>query len=129
MRLFKNAWFRRFARKENLSDEWLWDAVARAEKGLVDADLGGGVLKLRIARPGQGRSKGFRTIVFYREGDKAFFVYGFPKSAIDNLREDEKEQFKRAAKSVLALSGDEIHQLMANGQLEEVMQGGQEIPH
>lgn len=129
MRLFKNAWFVRFARKENLLDEWLWDAVARAEKGLVDADLGGGVIKQRIARPGGGRSKGYRSIVLFRKGDKAFFIYGFPKSAIENLRADEKVLFKKAAKSVLTLSDDQIQQLVVNGQLEEVKKGGQEIPH
>ena len=51
MRVFKNAWFGRFARKRKISEEVIWDAVDRAEKGLVDADLGGGVIKQRIARP------------------------------------------------------------------------------
>ena len=63
MRIFKNAWFGRFARKENISAEMLWDAVVRAEKGLIDADLGGGVIKQRIARPGESKPKGFRSIV------------------------------------------------------------------
>lgn len=58
MRVFKNAWFGRFARKEKISAEVLWEAVVRAEKGLVDADLGGGVIKQRIARPGESKSKG-----------------------------------------------------------------------
>ena len=104
MRVFKNAWFGRFARKRKISEEVLWDAVDRAEKGLVDADLGGGVIKQRIARPGEGKSKGYRSIVLYRKGDKAFFVYGFPKSDLGNIRGDEEEQFKKAAKLILALS-------------------------
>jgi hypothetical protein len=70
--------FGRFARKEKISAKSLWEAVDRAEKGLVDADLGGGVIKQRIARPGESKSKGYRSIVLYRKGDKAFFVYGFP---------------------------------------------------
>ena len=73
LRVFKNAWFGRFARKEKISAEALWEAVDRAEKGLVDADLGGGVIKQRIARPGESKSKGYRSIVLYRRGDKAFF--------------------------------------------------------
>ena len=124
MRVFKNAWFGRFARNENISAEVLWEAVDRAEKGLVDADLGGGVIKQRIARPGEGKSKGYRSIVLYRKGDNAFFVYGFPKSDLGNIRDDEQEQFKKAAKSILALSDGQIRQLIENGQFEEVKKDG-----
>lgn len=124
MRVFKNAWFGRFARKEKISADVLWEAVDRAEKGLVDADLGGGVIKQRIARPGEGKSKGYRSIVLYRKGDKAFFVYGFPKSDLGNIRDDEQEQFKKAAKPILALSDEQIRQLIENGQFEEVKNDG-----
>ena len=111
---------------EDLSG-FIWEAVERAERGLIDADLGGGVIKQRIARPGAGKSKGYRSIVIYRKGEKAFFVYGFPKSGLGNIRDDEEEQFKKAAKSILALSDEQIRQLIANGQFEEVMNHGQEI--
>jgi hypothetical protein len=124
LRVFKNAWFGRFARKEKISAEVLWEAVDRAEKGLVDADLGGGVIKQRIARPGEGKSKGYRSIVLYRKGDKAFFVYGFPKSDLGNIRDDEQEQFKKAANSIFALSDEQIRQLIDNGQFEEVKKDG-----
>ncbi len=124
MRVFKNAWFGRFARKEKISADVLWEAVDRAERGLIDADLGGGVIKQRIARPGEGKSKGYRSIVIYRKEDKAFFVYGFPKSEMSNIRDDEEEQFKKAAKFILALSDDQIRQLIEGGQFEEVMKDG-----
>jgi hypothetical protein len=80
LRIFKSRWFQRFARKERIADTLLWDAVARAEKGQIDADLGGDVIKQRIARLGQGRSKGYRVIILFRRGDKGFFEYGFLKS-------------------------------------------------
>lgn len=124
MRVFKNAWFGRFARKEKISVDSLRDAIERAEKGLIDADLGGGVIKLRIARPGAGKSNGYRSLVIYREGKKAFFVYGFPKSDLGNIRDDELEQFKKAAKSILALSEDQIRKLIEIGQFEEVTKDG-----
>ena len=124
LRVFKNAWFGRFARKEKISADVLWEAVDRAERGLIDADLGGGVIKQRIARPGEGKSKGYRSIVIYRKEDKAFFVYGFPKSEMSNIRDDEEEQFKKAAKFILALSDDQIRQLIEGGQFEEVMKDG-----
>jgi hypothetical protein len=76
----------------------LREAVARAEKGQIDAELGGEVVKQRIARPGQGKSKGYRTIIFFRRGVRAFFVYGFAKSRRANVDDDEVEQFKKAAK-------------------------------
>lgn len=121
MRVFKNAWFGRFARKEKISADTLWDAVERAEKGQIDADLGGGVIKQRIARPGEGKSKGFRSIVLFRKGEKSFFVYGFPKSELGNLREDEEEQFKKMARHVLALPDARLDELIANGYFEEIV--------
>ncbi len=124
MRVFKNAWFGRFARKERISADALWAAAERAENGLIDANLGGGVIKQRIARPGAGKSSGYRSIVLYRKGDKAFFVYGFPKNELDNIRDDEQEQFKQAAKSVLALTDEQIRLLVENGQFEEVIKNG-----
>ena len=70
-----------------------------------------------LGRVGKSKSKGYRSIVLYRKGDKAFFVYGFSKSDVGNIREDEQEQFKKAAKSILASSHDQIRQLIENGQL------------
>lgn len=120
MKVFKNAWFGRFARKEKISADALWDAVERAEKGQIDADLGGGVIKQRIARPGEGKSKGYRSIVLFRKGKLSFFVYGFPKSELGNIREDEVEQFRKMAKHVLSLTDAQLSELVANGQFEEV---------
>lgn len=124
MRVFKNAWFVRFARKEKIPVEALLDAVERAETGLIDANLGGGVIKQRIARVGEGKSGGYRSVVLYRKGEKAFFVFGFSKNEQDNIRTDEQDQFKRAAKEVLALSDERIHLLIENGQFEEIPQNG-----
>lgn len=127
MRVFTNAWFGRFARKEKIAANVLWDAVERAERGLIDADLGGGVIKQRISRPGSGKSGGYRTVLLYRRGEKAFFVFGFPKSAQDNMRDDEEEQFKKAAKVILALSDEQLLKWVEGGQLEEVSRNGEEV--
>jgi len=127
LRIFKNAWFGRFARKENIHDAALREAIQRVENGLVDADLGSGVLKQRVARPGSGKAKGYRTIILFREGEKAFFVYGFAKGDRGNIRTDEKEQFKKMARHVLSLSDSQLNVLIANGQFEEVASDGKEI--
>jgi hypothetical protein len=120
VRIFKNAWFVRFARAQNISDEALREAVLRAESGQVDAYLGAGVIKQRLPRPGQGKSKGYRTIILIREGHRAFFVYGFSKSDRDNIHRNEEEQFRKMAKHVLGLSEAQLNILIANGQFEEV---------
>ncbi len=99
MRVFKNKWFSRFARKENVGDDELRHAVARAESGLIDADLGGGLIKQRIARTGQGRSSGYRSVIVFRSGQRAFFVYGFAKSKRDDLVPDEEKTFRKLARS------------------------------
>lgn len=120
MRIFKSRWFQRFAGKEGIVDAALREAVARAEKGQIDADLGGDVIKQRIARPGQGRSKGYRTIILFRRGANAFFVYGFSKSQRANINDDEQEQFKEAARHVRALTEKQLAELLKRGDFLEV---------
>ena len=120
MRIFKSKWFQRFARKEGIEDAALLEAVRRAEKGQIDADLGGGVIKQRIARPGQGKSKGYRTIIFFRCGHGAFFVYGFAKSQQANIDNNEETQFKEAAKHVLQLAPKQLALLLQRGDFVEV---------
>ena len=120
MRVFKNTWFQRFARKERIADTALCDALARAEKGQIDADLGGSVLKQRVARPGAGRSGGYRVILLFRAGDRALFVYGFAKSDRGNIGDDELVAFRQLAAEVLALSGEQLDALVAAGRFMEV---------
>ena len=113
MQTFKTKAFARFADREGLEDAALCEAVRRARSGLIDADLGGGVIKQRIARKGGGRSGGFRTIVLFRRGDLAFFVYGFAKSDRENLRRNELETYRLLADEYLAL--DETGLAVAQG--------------
>jgi hypothetical protein len=119
-RVFKTKWFQRFARREKLSDAALAEAMARAERGQIDADLGGGVIKQRIARAGRGKSGGYRTIAVFRRGDRAVFMYGFAKSERDNIRPDEEKEFKVAAKHVLALTEKQVAELVRAGDFVEV---------
>ena len=80
MRIFKTRAFARFARREGIDDAVLGNAIDRAERGRIDADLGGGIIKQRVPRPGAGRSGGFRTVVAYRAGEISVFLYGFAKN-------------------------------------------------
>jgi hypothetical protein len=124
MRIFKNAWFERFARTQKIPDAVLRDAIRRAEQGLIDADLGGGVIKQRVARPGQGRSGGYRTLIVYRQAQRAFFVYGFAKSQQANIGDEEEAAFKQAARYVLELTDEQLAALIQNGQFSEVDDDG-----
>lgn len=120
-RIFKSKWFERFARKEKIKDTVLSEAVKRAERGQIDANLGGGVIKQRIARPGQGKSGGYRTIVLYRRGERVFFVYGFPKHEKDNINASDERDFKELAKVLLSASDQELDNLIDEEKYFEVM--------
>jgi hypothetical protein len=112
--------FQRFARKEGIAISELCEAVSRAERGLIDADLGGGVIKQRLARAGQGRSGGYRSIILYRQGNVSFFVYGFPKNERDNISEEELKAFRDLAKIMLHYSNAQIDDALTNQKLREV---------
>ena len=104
LQTFKTKAFARFADREGMQDAALCDAVQRARNGLIDADLGGGVIKQRIARKAGGKSLGFRAITLFRRGELAFFVYGFAKSTRENLRPNELEAFRKLADEMLSRS-------------------------
>jgi len=122
-RIFKNGWFERFARKERIGDSALRDAVQRAESGLVDADLGGGVIKQRVARAGQGKSGGYRALILSRHGDRAIFAFGFAKSAQANISKADLALLRDAAAEALEWSSEELNRLVASGTLVEIEDG------
>lgn len=126
MRVVCTSWFERFARRHGLSANALRDAVTRADKGLVDADLGGGVIKQRIARPGSGRSGGFRVLVLYRRGDRAIFAFGYEKNRRANIGGKDLDLLRSLASIQLALSEFEIGRLVEARQLLEVTHGEDE---
>lgn len=120
MRIFKTKGLVRFARREKIADASLQEAIARAEQGLIDADLGGGVIKQRVARPGQGRSGGYRVIVAYRVKNRAVFLYGFAKNERANITPDELQVFRAIGANWLAADTKIIDQALEDGTLQEV---------
>jgi hypothetical protein len=127
VRIFKNKSFARFARKARIADAVLCEAVGNAERGLIDADLGGGVIKQRIARSGGGKSGGFRTIILFRAGARAFFVHGFAKNEQENIRDDERAAFKMLAAQLLDYDDAALAKAIAAGVLMEVIRDDQAI--
>lgn len=120
MRVFKNKWFAKFARKERINDQKLAELIKDLEKGIIDADYGGGVVKQRLARVGQGKSGAYRCIILFRAHEKAFFTYGFLKSELDNIAKEDEQVFKELAERVLNFSDEEIKHLLNTGALIEV---------
>ena len=120
MRVFKTRFFARFADKNNIEDADLCEAVGRAMAGLTDADLGGGVIKQRIARKGEGRSGGFRTIVLFRKADRAIFVDGYAKKDSANISREDLKDYRSLAGVMLAYSDAELTTAVGLGRLLEV---------
>ncbi|MEK6746760.1 MAG: type II toxin-antitoxin system RelE/ParE family toxin [Pseudomonadota bacterium] len=120
MRVFQTKSFARFAIKSGIDDHALCKAVMNAENGLIDADLGGGVIKQRVARKGEGKSGGFRTIILFKIKDKAFFVYGFAKNEKSNIENNDLLDFRRLAADMLGYAELEIAKAVKNKLLIEV---------
>ncbi len=120
MRIFKTKWLARFARREGISDNSLCEAIERAESSLIDADLGGGLIKQRVARQGQGRSGGYRMIVGYRVKDRAVFLLGFAKNERENIEDDELRSLREVAQKWLTADAARIQTELELGNLQEI---------
>lgn len=123
MRVFMTKWFARFTRNEQIEDTSLLEAISRAERGLIDADLGGGLIKQRVARQGKGRSGGYRMIVAYRAKNRAIFLFGFAKSEMENVAENQLAVARDIARKLLAADDKEIARSIADRELLEVKDG------
>lgn len=121
MQIFKNQSFTKFARKERISDAKLCEVIRNAEAGKIDADYGGGLIKQRISRLNQGKSGGYRSIIYYRKNDKAFFVHGFSKNKQDNISDRDVRELKELAKITFSLNDAQITILVKDGIYEEVI--------
>lgn len=124
MQVFKLKTFARFARRERISDVSLYDAIDRAERGLVDADLGGGLIKQRVARPGQGKRGGYRVIVGVRSKLRAVFLFGFAKNELDNIDDDQLATLRETAALWLAADAQKIERAIKDELLIEVRHDG-----
>lgn len=126
-RIYKNRWFVKFASREGITDGTLVAAIDQANRSLIDADLGGGLIKQRVAREGGGKSGGYRTLVFFRHEERAVFAFGFAKSDKANLSAVELRLYKQAAKALLALSQAQIDTEVNEERLFEVNDDAQDL--
>lgn len=123
MQIFKTKWVVGFSRRERILDATLCAAISRVESGLVDADLGGGIVKIRVARAGQGRSGGYRMLIAYRAGARAVFLYGFAKAERGNITADELLTLREIGAGWLAADMRQTGHAVEAGVLQEVSDG------
>lgn len=120
MRIFKTKSLARFAKREGIADTSLKVAVEDAERGLVDADLGGGVIKQRVARAGQGKRGGYRMLIAFKSMDRAIFLYAFAKSERDNIDDAQLQTLQDVGAYWLAADDVKILRAIRDGLLFEV---------
>ncbi|WP_351016214.1 type II toxin-antitoxin system RelE/ParE family toxin [Shewanella sp. AC91-MNA-CIBAN-0169] len=120
-RIFKTPDFASWAKDESVDHSALLTAVQEIEDGLVDAKLGGNVIKKRVARTGQGKSGGFRTIIAFKVDDKSFFMFGFSKNEKANISAKEKTALKIMAKELLAYDNKQLAKGLKHKALFEVI--------
>ena len=119
-RVFKTRHFSRWMRKTELTDSALLNAVEEMVQGLIDADLGGGVVKKRIGLAGRGKRGGARTLVATNKGNRWFFVFGFEKNERANIADDELEALRDIAEQLLVRTGSQLDEAVAEGTLQEI---------
>jgi hypothetical protein len=120
VRIYKLKGFARFQRRERIADAALVETIQAAERGLVDADLGDGLIKQRIARPGQGKSGGFRTLIAYRRTERAVFLFGFAKSERANIDDDELDEWRHVGQLYLSLDERKIEMAITAQEIAEI---------
>lgn len=119
-RVFKTRHFSRWMRKTELTDGALCTAVAEMAQGLIDADLGGGIVKKRVGLAGRGKRGGVRTLVVTNKGNRWFFVYGFAKNDRANIADGELEAVRGIAEQLLVLTGLQLDAAVEDGSLKEI---------
>jgi hypothetical protein len=122
VRIFKTRALARFTKREAISDESLVVAIETAKRGLIDADLGGGLIKQRVARPGQGKRGGFRMLIGFRS-DRAIFLFGFAKNERENIDDKQLTTLREIVASWFAADDKKIAQALKDGLLIEVKHG------
>jgi len=122
MRVFKNKWFDRWARREDISDSTLYNAAVEITEERYDADLGGYLFKKRLARTGSGKRGGYRTLVGYKKqnSERIIFLYAFAKSDRANISGREETALSLAAESFLSATDRQVDELLASGSIWEV---------
>ncbi|MDO4698245.1 MAG: type II toxin-antitoxin system RelE/ParE family toxin [Pasteurellaceae bacterium] len=121
MRIFKTKNFDRFARQQEISDSELLNAIERATQGLIDANLGGNLIKQRLSRAHSGKSSGYRSIILYQQNHHCFFLYGFAKNVQENISQTDLNALKMLGKQLSLYRENELNLIVEKGNLIEIL--------
>lgn len=121
-RVFKTRHFQRWMRKTELTDVALCKAIQEMASGLIDADLGGSVVKKRVGLAGRGKRGGVRTLIATNKGNRWFFIFGFEKNERANVSDEELEGLQAIAVDLLARTGQQLDEAVTDGALQEICQ-------
>jgi len=116
MDIYASKGFSKWAKDEGISDEDLCTTITDMKGGLLGDSLGGNLYKKRIGREGSGKSSGYRTLIGCKIGERAFFLYGFPKKSRANIKPNEKAALKALAKLMLGMSDEKLKKALDNGE-------------
>ncbi len=117
MKRIKTKWFNSWAKKNKINDISLFEGITNLENNLSTVSLGSSLYKVRISRKGAGKSSGFRTIIVFKSGEKAIYIYGFAKNEQDNISSTELSMFKKLGKDLLRLNDTELNKAVSNNAL------------
>jgi hypothetical protein len=123
VRIFKTKTLAKFAQRNRIADSSLMAAVERAVRGLIDADLGGHIIKQRVARPGEGKRGGFRLLIGFGS-QRSIFLFGFAKNERETIADAELKTLREIAATFLKADEDRIAQALKDGTLVEVQYDG-----
>jgi hypothetical protein len=118
--IYKTKVFNRWSEKEGLTDTALCNAIDEVDDGKIEASLGVYLFKKRVARPGQGKSGSYRTIIALKREEKAFFLFGFAKGSRCNISDKEEKALKKLSKHFMGCTNKELERAVENGALIEV---------
>ena len=121
LRVFKDLGFDDWADDEDVTDAMLMAAALEIDSGLIDAHLGGYLLKKRVAAPGRGKSRSYRVIVAWKQGERLFFLHGFAKREKDNITQKEKAALTRLAEVYMGYDDATLAEIVADGDLLEIV--------
>ena len=122
MRVFKNKWFARWARLEDVTDSALLQTAAEIVAGQGEADLGGCLFKKRLAREGSGKRSGYRVLIGYKKpkAERIVFLYAFAKNVRANISDKEVEALSLVAEAFVAATDAQVSLLLKEGSIVEV---------
>lgn len=119
-RVFKTRYFNRWMEKTELTDALLLNAIEEMERGLIDADLGGGVFKKRVALKNRGKSGSVRTLIATNKNERWFFMLGFEKNQQENIGVKEFRFLKDFAADLLTISEPRLLNALKSKDLLEI---------